>query len=540
MRNRLVVLLAVGIVASITISAGFAANSGQSADAGSAGDDQPPADAGSAGDDQPPADAGSAGDDQPPADAGSAGDDQPPADAGSAGGIRFTQTVTSSQDPGLGHEDHQASFVLSPNAGTVYDGSMTFVSSLPVQAFVLHEIGPQDARGQLIWTVDGEAYYAMSLIGPQQKSGSVEFTGAALGLHSASPSKFTATVSVDGSVRGQPTGVIVQKTVLDEKEPSSLLSRTSVPVVIPMHKGIHDGGQVLYIITDGSDGRHAQMLSERQGWNVEHSPALANVSDAIPQELFVFKNGVKGDGIYGFQDEVFSATPSQGDGYAALSTVIEVSWKPGQRHAVFESAGDVTAAQEAGRIKFNETGIILNTPQVVWPDGQMAVRADGEAAGDGTVPYGGGQIVGIDRGNLTATFVAHRGWGPDGRTVYHIVTDAAPDRPAATMGVTPSPVLAEMVISPAASDLFYFKNGIRGSGQLGFQPGVTGAAPGDANYTPIWRVYLVEWHDPESARILETKSDIDSFSSDGMLSVSLARPLNSDYMVNSPLVDPFQ
>ncbi len=478
-------------------------------------------------------------------DADTAVDDAADADTGPADRIYFTKTTTSTQDPGLGHEDHQMSFVLPPNAGTIYDGSMTFTSNQPVQVLVLHEISKQDAKGQHIWTIDGETIYALSLFDSQQqnkpqRSGSVEFTGAALGLHSTSTTRFVATVSVDGSVWGQPGNMTIREMVAEQKEPQSLLSRTSVPVTIPMHEGLHDGEQALYIITDGSDERYTETLSKRQDWKVEYSPVLANVSDSIPQKLFVFKNGIKGGGIHGFQDDVFSSTPSQEEAYTALGTVIEVTWKPGQRQTVLESAGDVNEAQEAGRIKFDETGIILNTPQVVWPDGQMMVRSDKEIEGDDVATYGGGQVIEIDKGNLTATFMAHRGWGPDGSTTYHIITDATPQKPAATMGVVSSPILAGLIDSPAASDLFYFKNGIRGSGQLGFQPGISSAAPGDDDYTPIWKVYLVEWNDTESARILETKSDIDSFRSDEMLSVSIAKPLNDNYIVNSPHVDPFQ
>ena len=53
-------------------------------------------------------------------------------DAGSRKKFHFTQTITSSQDPGQGHENHQLSLVLSPNEGTIYDGSMTFTSNEPV------------------------------------------------------------------------------------------------------------------------------------------------------------------------------------------------------------------------------------------------------------------------------------------------------------------------------------------------------------------------------------------------------------------------
>ena len=85
-------------------------------------------------------------------------------DAGSTKKVHFTQTITSSQDPGQGHENHQLALILSPNEGTLYDGSMTFTSSTPVQIVVLHEINSQEAKDQPIWTVDGNTVYGLSLI----------------------------------------------------------------------------------------------------------------------------------------------------------------------------------------------------------------------------------------------------------------------------------------------------------------------------------------------------------------------------------------
>ena len=282
------------------------------------------------------------------------------ADAGSRKKIHFTQTITSSQDPGQGHENHQLALILSPNEGTLYDGSMTFTSSSPVQVVILHEINHQDSKGQPTWTVDGKTVYGLSLIDLQEKSGSLEFTGAALALHSPTSKEFTSTVSVDGWIRGQPTEVIMQKIELEKEEPSSLLSRTNVPATIPMHKGIYNGNQVLYMITDGSDKEYAKKISEKQEWNVEVAPGIGNVPKDALQQIFIFKNGVKGDAIYGFQNEVFSSTPSQESDYSALNSVIEVTWKKGQKEIVFESATDIIAAQEKGRIEFNETGIVLN------------------------------------------------------------------------------------------------------------------------------------------------------------------------------------
>ncbi len=459
-------------------------------------------------------------------------------DAGSRKKIHFTQTITSSQDPGQGHQNHELALILSPNEGTLYDGSMTFTSSEPVQIVVLHEINPKEAKGQPTWTVDGNTVYGLSLIDLEEKSASFEFTGAALALHSSDSKEFTATVSVDGWIRGQPTEVIMQKIESEKEDPLFLLSRTNVPATIPMHKGIYEGNQILYIITDGSDEDYAKILSEKQEWNVEFAPAIANVPDDTLQKLFIFKNGIKGDGIFGFQDEVFSSTPSQESQYSALSSVIEVTWKIGQKVMTFESAADVIAAEEGGRVEFNETGIVLNTPQIIWPDGQMMVRSDKEITDE--MSYGEGQIIEINEKELTVTFVAHRGWGPDGRTIYYIVTDATPSGPAETMGVVSSPTSANLIAHSGAVDLFQFKNGIKGSGPLGFQPVIAGAALGDTNYSPMWRIYLVEWNDAKSAKILETKSDIDSLRADDLISVSIARPTNSNHIVNSPFIDPFQ
>jgi len=415
---------------------------------------------------------------------------------------------------------------------------MTFTSSEPVQIVVLHEINSQDAKGQPTWTVDGNTIYGLSLIDLKEKSGSFEFTGSALALHSPNSEKFTSTVSVDGWIRGQPTEVIMQKIELEKEESSSLLSRTNVPATIPMHKGIYGGSQVLYIITDGSDEDYTKILTEKQGWNVELATSISKVPEEALEQLFIFKNGIKGDGVYGFQDEVFSSTPSQESEYSALNSVIEVTWKQGQKEIVFESSDDIITAKENGRIEFNETGIVLNTPQIVWPEGQMTVRDDKEITDQ--MSYGGGQIIEINEEELSVTFVAHRGWGPDGRTIYYIVTDATPSGPAETMGVVSSPSSANLIINSGAVDLFQFKNGIKGSGPLGFQPGIAGASQYDENYSPMWRIYLVEWNDEESAKILETKSDIDSFRTDDLLSVSIARPTNSDHIVNCPFIDPFQ
>jgi len=83
-------------------------------------------------------------------------------------------------------------------------------------------------------------------------------------------------------------------------------------------------------------------------------------------------------------------------------------------------------------------------------------------------------------------------------------------------------------------------NIVKGSGSVGFQPGIAAAAPGDNNYSPMWRIYMISWNEPEQATVLETRADINALKSEGLITVNLARPMNSVHIVNSPFIDPFQ
>lgn len=124
--------------------------------------------------------------------------------------FHFTKTLVSQPSDALGHEGHQFVYILSPNNGTIYDGSMTYTASTNIQLAVLHEIGTGDSRGQPIWTVGNETY-GWTLVSPDVGAGSFEFTGAALGLHTGGE-RFVATVSLDGWVRGAPADITMEST----------------------------------------------------------------------------------------------------------------------------------------------------------------------------------------------------------------------------------------------------------------------------------------------------------------------------------------
>jgi hypothetical protein len=331
-----------------------------------------------------------------------------------------------------------------------------------------------------------------------------------------------------------------EESSITEKDLGSLLklSRANVPATIPMHQGFYNGDSVYYIITDSSDPAHAEIITENQGWQVELAPLLANAPADALSKTYMFKNGITGDGVHGFQGEVFTSTPAQPEVYSALTAHVHVTWSDGATPTILESDEMIMAAADAGDVTLAELPVVLNMPQIVWPDGQMMVKEDKTLADD--TPYGGGQVLEIDTDEMTVTFIAHRGWGPDGRTIYYIVTDATPSGPAGMMGVVDAPTSASLIANSAAVDLFQFANGITGSGPMGFQPGIAAGAPGDANYSPMWRIFMIGWEDPDNASILETKADIDAYQKAGLISAGLARPMDSDHIVNCPFIDPFQ
>jgi hypothetical protein len=316
------------------------------------------------------------------------------------------------------------------------------------------------------------------------------------------------------------------------------LSRANVPATIPMHQGFYNGESVYYIITDSSDPTHAEIITKNQGWQVELAPLLANAPEAALSKTYMFTNGVTGDGVHGFQGEVFTSTPAQADIYSALTSHVHVTWNENVDPRILDSDEMIMAAADAGDVTLSDVPVVLNMPQIVWPDGQMMVKEDKTLEDD--TPYGGGQVLDIDTEEMTVTFIAHRGWGPDGRTIYYIVTDATPSAPAEMMGVLSTPTSASLIANSAAVDLFQFGNGITGSGPMGFQPGIAAGAPGDANYSPMWRIFMIGWENPENASVLENKSDIDAYQKAGLISVGLARPMDSDHIVNCPFIDPFQ
>ena len=68
--------------------------------------------------------------------------------------------------------------------------------------------------------------------------------------------------------------------------------------------------------------------------------------------------------------------------------------------------------------------------------------------------YGGGQVLSIDTNRMQVMFVGHRGFAPDGSTIYYLATDASFKKVADALGVTFVNKKGAALLSGASSDLY--------------------------------------------------------------------------------------
>ena len=291
------------------------------------------------------------------------------------------------------------------------------------------------------------------------------------------------------------------------------LSNANLPIVIPLVKGLYDGKDVYYITTEASDSNVASDLTKFTNFPVTFAPALGKAPQSALAQIYVFKNGIKGTGVLGFQPNVVDSIPGESK-YSPLWKINLVEWKDASTAAVLGSDDDIMDAFNKGQVTITPTNIVVNCPIVQWdgnkegtiPAGHMKIRDSITESGG----YGSAQVLNIDTQKMQVTFVAHRGFAPDGSTIYYIATDASQMDAANALGVIYANKTKATISTGSSADLYQFSNGIKGSGPLGFQSGVAGVKQGDQYYSPMWRIQVVTWKDPSMATVLENSHDLTS------------------------------
>jgi hypothetical protein len=310
------------------------------------------------------------------------------------------------------------------------------------------------------------------------------------------------------------------------------LARANIPIDIPMGKGYENGNEIFFIATEASDEKIAEQATQLLGFKVNIAPLLSLTPESAQGQAYAFTNGIEGKGPFGFQIPVLGAKPGDAE-YSPFLQINMVTWKDESSAKELKSVQEIMTAQQNGSLTINKTGIIVNHPAIKWQGGEMKIRDDKNITDDST--YGPAQVLNIDIDKMVVTMVAHRGYGPDGKSIYYIVTDATPEMPAGMMGVTSVPLDEKLAATPVAVDLFQFMNGINGTGPMGFQAGIGGANPNDKNYSPMWKISFIEWKDPSKAKILETVDDIIAMQKSGAISITPA--MDGKHVVNCPFFD---
>ncbi|MDP9289280.1 MAG: hypothetical protein M3P08_13950 [Thermoproteota archaeon] len=141
------------------------------------------------------------------------------------------------------------------------------------------------------------------------------------------------------------------------------LTTTSAPVVIPLVKALYDSKGVLFIITEVSDKAMRDQIGNFTGSLVNYEPNLTKSQDI--GQLWIFKNGVKGPGLMGFQTNVLNSIPGDPH-YTPLWKVNIVEWKTTSTPTILGSDDIIANAVKKGQITVTPTNVVINCPVVQW------------------------------------------------------------------------------------------------------------------------------------------------------------------------------
>ncbi len=140
-------------------------------------------------------------------------------------------------------------------------------------------------------------------------------------------------------------------------------------VLLPTGKAYADGKEIYFVHTEASNADVAKLLTDMMSSPVIYVPSLANLPVTALAQVYVFENGLKGNGPFGFQADVFGNPPGS-DGYTPLRNVNAVTWADPARARELKSVAEIMAAKEAGEVTIAQPGVIVNMPFVVWEGGK--------------------------------------------------------------------------------------------------------------------------------------------------------------------------
>jgi hypothetical protein len=142
----------------------------------------------------------------------------------------------------------------------------------------------------------------------------------------------------------------------------------SVDELAPLVRGLYDGEELFFIHTETSDPDVAALLTDMMGPEVIVVPSLAEIDEDILAYVYVFTNGIAGMGPMGFQPDIFDSVPGDDD-YSPLRTIQLVTWTDDATPRLLDNVEAIQAAEAAGELVIEQSGIVVNMPILVWADG---------------------------------------------------------------------------------------------------------------------------------------------------------------------------
>lgn len=168
-------------------------------------------------------------------------------------------------------------------------------------------------------------------------------------------------------------GAMAGETGMDQMSENSAAGMDGMPttdVRLPPVPAYYDGQQIFFVHPAVSDAEIAATLTDMMGGSPVHTePRLADVPDEATADVYVFANGIDGAGPLGHQLDVFPSAPGDFD-HRSLREIVLVTWTEESHARELTSADEVEAAEEAGAVEFEHSGVVVNAPVLTWPGGQ--------------------------------------------------------------------------------------------------------------------------------------------------------------------------
>jgi hypothetical protein len=139
--------------------------------------------------------------------------------------------------------------------------------------------------------------------------------------------------------------------------------------LLPAGMAYAEGKEINFIHTEASDAEVAQLLTDMMASPVLLVPSLAEMPASALADVYVFENGLAGEGPLGFQPDVFNNPPGT-EGYSPLRRLNVVSWADASLARLLKSEIEVMEALAADQLTIAQPGVVINMPFVVWDGGK--------------------------------------------------------------------------------------------------------------------------------------------------------------------------